>query len=88
MQILERAALASSGTSWYRNPMTNVAKEPEITAVPLTEDVAAMSEYVRSPNGRAAIRKGLDDIRAGRVVEGRGALAAELSRRAEARRRT
>jgi predicted transcriptional regulator len=45
-----------------------------------------MADYARSPEGRAAIERGLADIREGRAIEGKGALSAELKRRAEARR--
>lgn len=57
-----------------------------VTPVALTDDLAAMSDYVRSTEGRAAIERGLADIRHGRTIEGKGALAAELKARAARRR--
>jgi predicted transcriptional regulator len=53
--------------------------------VVLTDDVADMSDYVRSREGRAAIEAGLSDIQEGRTLEGEGVLARELKRRAEER---
>ena len=58
----------------------------EVTPIALTDDLTAMADYVSSPEGRAAISRGLADIRDGRFIEGRGALAAELKRRADLRR--
>ena len=66
--------------------MTRTANKDEITPVALTDDFAAMADYVRSPEGRGAIERGLTDIREHRVVVGDRALATELKRRAEARR--
>jgi hypothetical protein len=40
----------------------------------------------RSPEGRAAIERGLSDIRQGRTLEGQDAFASELKRRAAIRR--
>jgi hypothetical protein len=66
--------------------MTKVEEKLDVTPVALTDDHAAMADYARSPEGRAAIEHGLADIRHGRFIEGKGALSAELKRRAEARR--
>jgi hypothetical protein len=66
--------------------MTAAAKKPAATHVALTDDVTAMGAYVRSAEGRAAIERGRADLREGRIVEGRNALATELNRRAAARR--
>jgi len=66
--------------------MTAATKKPAATPVALTDDVTAMSAYVRSPEGKAAIERGGADLREGRIVEGRNALATELNRRAKARR--
>jgi hypothetical protein len=60
----------------------------DVMPVALTDDLAAMSDYVRSAEGRAAIERGLSDIRQGRTIEGGGALAAELKRRATERLRS
>jgi len=65
--------------------MTKTAKKPDIAPVALTDDVAAMTDYVRSPEGRGAIVRGLSDIREGRVITGKHALSVELKRRAAAR---
>jgi hypothetical protein len=67
--------------------MSKVTDELDVTPVAFTNDVAEMADYVRSPEGRAAIDNGLLDIQEGRTIEGKGALAAELKRRAEVRRR-
>jgi hypothetical protein len=69
--------------------MTKVA-EPniEIASVALTDEFTAMADYVRRRDGREAIRRRLADIREGRIIEGRDALAVELNRRADLRRRT
>ncbi len=66
--------------------MTKEAEKLDVTPVALTDDITAMADYTRSPEGRAAIECGLADIRQGRIIEGKGALSAELKRRAEARR--
>ncbi len=66
--------------------MTKVEDKLDVTPVALTDDYAAMANYARSPGGRAAIERGVADIRQGRIIEGAGALSAELKRRAEARR--
>ncbi len=55
--------------------------------VALTDEVAAMADYVRSAEGHTAIQHGLADLQAGRIISGKGALAAELKRRAVQRRR-
>ena len=57
------------------------------TPVALTDEVAEMADYVRSREGREAIENGLLDIQEGRTLEGKGALAAELKRRGQERRR-
>ena len=62
------------------------ALRDKLTPVALTDDVAEMADYVRSPEGRAAIEAGLRDIQEGRTLEGTGALAIELKRRAKERR--
>jgi hypothetical protein len=62
------------------------ALRDKLTPVALTDDVAEMADYVRSPEGRAAIEAGLLDIQEGRTLEGTGALAIELKRRAKERR--
>ncbi len=66
--------------------MTKVEEELDVMPVVLTDDLMAMADYTRSPDGRAAIERGLADIREGRIIEGKDALSAELKRRAEARR--
>ncbi len=66
--------------------MTKVEDKLDVTPVALTDDYAAMADYTRSPEGRAAIERGLADIRHGRIIEGSAALTAELKRRAIARR--
>jgi len=66
--------------------MIKVEEELDVAPIALTDDHAAMADYARSPEGRAAIKAGLADIRHGRFIEGKGALSAELKRRAEARR--
>ncbi|WP_294538188.1 hypothetical protein [uncultured Rhodoblastus sp.] len=73
---------------WYASLMAKLAEHTpiDVTPVALTDDLAAMSDYVRSAEGRAAIERGLSDIRQGRIIEGGGALAAELKRRATERR--
>lgn len=58
----------------------------DIEPVVLTDGVAAMADYVRSPEGHAAIARGLADISEGRVIIGRDALADELNSRAAKRR--
>jgi hypothetical protein len=64
---------------------TKTASIPAVTPVALTDDVTAMADYVRSKQGRAAIDRGLSDIKEGRVFVGRGSLSAELARRASSR---
>jgi hypothetical protein len=66
--------------------MTAAAKKPGATPVALTDDVTAMAAYVRSAEGRVTIERGQADLREGRTIEGKDALAAELHRRAAARR--
>lgn len=66
--------------------MSEVEEELDVAPVAFADDLAAMADYSRGPEGRAAIERGLADIRQGRIVEGKGALAAELKRRVEARR--
>ena len=55
--------------------MTKIEEKLEIAPVALTDDFAAMADYARSPEGRAAVERGLADIRQGRFIEGPGALA-------------
>ncbi len=55
--------------------------------VPMTDDVAEMADYVRSREGREAIESGLRDFQEGMTLDGRGALASELKKRARERRR-
>ncbi len=72
----------------YDAPMTKIAlPDVEIAPVALTDDVAAMADYVRSAEGRAAVARGLADVREGRIIQGENALAEELTRRAAIRRR-
>jgi hypothetical protein len=52
------------------------------TPVALADDAARMADYVRSREGRAAIERGVADIRQARTLEGKDALASELKRRA------
>ena len=66
--------------------MSKVDEQLGIAPVALTDDLTAMTDYARSAEGRAAIERGLADIQHGRFVEGKGALSAELKRRAEVRR--
>lgn len=61
-------------------------KTPAASPVVLTDELTAMAAYVRSPEGRAAIERGRADIREGRTIAGKDALATELNRRAAARR--
>jgi len=75
------------GRPCYTSSMTKVADKLDVTPVAFTDDLAEMADYLRSPEGRAAIERGLQDIEHGRMFEGKGALAAELKRRAEERRR-
>jgi len=63
-------------------PVTKTAEKNVATPVALTDDVAGMADYLRSPKGRAAIERGLADIRQGRTLEGQDAFASELKRRA------
>ena len=65
--------------------MTKVDDKLDVTPVALTDELTAMVEYASSPEGRAAIERGLADIRDGRIIEGKGTPAV-LKRRAEARR--
>ena len=66
--------------------MENVTQNLEVTPVLITDDFTEMADYVRTTEGRLAIERGLTDIREGRVIDGRGALATELGRRAGERR--
>lgn len=66
--------------------MNNVGDKADVSPIALTDDLTAMADYVSSPEGQAAISRGIADIREGRFIEGRGALAAELKRRADLRR--
>ena len=66
--------------------MSNIDDKVPVTPIALTDDLTAMADYVSSSGGRAAISHGIADIREGRFIEGRGALAAELKRRADLRR--
>ena len=70
----------------YSRRMSKITDKLDVTPVAFTNDVAEMADYVRSPEGRAAIENGLLDIQEGRTIESKGALAAELKRRAEVRR--
>jgi hypothetical protein len=67
--------------------MTKTVPTPTVTPVALTDDVAAMADYVRSAEGREAIERGLSDIKHGRVLAGANALSPELKRRAASRRK-
>jgi hypothetical protein len=67
--------------------MTKTVPTPAITPVALTDDVAAMADYVRSAKGREVIERGLSDIKHGRVIAGTDALSQELKRRAASRRK-
>ena len=58
--------------------MTAAAKKPAATPVALTDDVTAHGRLRRSPDGGAAIERGRADLREGRIVEGKDALATEL----------
>jgi len=71
----------------YDGPMTKLADRMDVAPIALTDEVTGMADYVRSPEGREAIERGLSDIRQGRIIEGEGALAIELNRRAGIRRR-
>ena len=70
----------------YFAHMTKVDDKLDVTPVALTDQLTAMAEYASSREGRAAIQRGLADIRDGRIIEGKGTLSAVLKRRAEARR--
>jgi hypothetical protein len=50
-----------------------------------TDDMTGMADYIRSPEGRAAVERGVSDLRQGRVIRGKGSLSAEMRRRAAAR---
>jgi len=68
--------------------MARTNSTPLDAAVRLTDDVADMAAYLRTEEGRAAIRRGETDIEEGRVLVGEGSLEAELVRRASARRQS
>ena len=72
---------------WYTSSMARVAENLDVTPIAFTDDLAEMADYVRSPEGRAAIERGRQEIEEGRMFEGNGALASELKRRARERRR-
>ena len=61
--------------------MAKVAESLDVTPIAFTDDLAEMADYVRSPEGRAAIERGLQEIEDGRMFEGTDALASELKRR-------
>jgi len=67
--------------------MTKILPTPTVTPAALTDDVAAMTDYVRSAKGREAIEHALSDIKHGRVIAGANVLAPELKRRAASRRK-
>jgi hypothetical protein len=67
--------------------MTKVDDKLDVTPVALTDELTAMAEYASSHEGRAAIQRGLADIRDGPIIEGKGALSAVLKRRAKFARR-
>jgi hypothetical protein len=67
-------------------PMTETAEKNGPTPVAFADDAGRMADYVRSAEGRASIERGLADIRQGRTLEGKDALACELKRRAAIRR--
>jgi predicted transcriptional regulator len=66
--------------------MTKVTEKIAATPAALTDETAEMADYVRTPDARAAIERGLADIRQGRTIGGKDVLAAELKRRAAVRR--
>ena len=66
--------------------MVKVKETLDEMPIALTDEVAAMADYVRSAEGRASIQHGLADLQADRNISGKGALAAELNRRAASRR--
>jgi hypothetical protein len=80
--------MCSAADVIYMMPMQKMAP-PDLEAAPvaLTDDLAGMADYVRSVEGRAAIARGIADLREGRIIEGENALAEELTRRAAVRRR-
>ena len=51
------------------------------TPVALTDETSDIAGYARSSDGRAAIERGLADIRQRRIYEGKDALRIELKRR-------
>ncbi|MGI8570303.1 MAG: hypothetical protein ACR2KT_15265 [Methylocella sp.] len=67
--------------------MTTTADRTDVTPIAITDDLTAVADYVRSPEGREAIERGLSDIEHGRIFEGKNALAIELKQRAAIRRR-
>jgi hypothetical protein len=67
--------------------MAKAAEKRDVTPFAFTDDLAEMADYLGSPEGRAAIERGRQEIEEGRMFEGNGALASELKRRARERRR-
>jgi hypothetical protein len=65
--------------------MSNKSATPSEAA--LTDELTGMDGYLLTEQGRAAIRRGLCDIKEGRVLVGLGSLKAELARRASTRRK-
>lgn len=85
---LEVAYAARVDNSWYSARMAKVVEQmADVTPIAFTDELAAMADYVRSPEGRVAIERGREDIRQGRFIEGTNALANELKRRAALRQR-
>ena len=66
--------------------MTKAVEKPPIAPFVTADEAAAMAVYARGAEGRASIARALADVREGRVITGEHALAAELTRRATARR--
>ena len=42
--------------------MSEIEEQLDVAPVALTDDLTAMTDYARSPEGRAAIERGLADI--------------------------
>ena len=75
----------ASGKAWYTSNMAKVAEKMDVTPVAFTDDLAEMADYVRSPEGRAAIERGLR-YRGRPHARGQGGACFRAKRRADERR--